>query len=87
MIEALHRVGDPRFSTRIQNARTHKFLEVREGWLMNSLLLSPGSEENKGQVWDFERVSRTTQEIRAILGAWRPNLLSRLFQPYPDDAQ
>ncbi|KIO23019.1 carbohydrate-binding module family 13 protein [Tulasnella calospora MUT 4182] len=71
----------------IQSARTHKFLDVRQGWLVNSLLLSPGSEENEGQVWDLERVSRTTQEIRTILCEWRPHILSRLFQPYPDDAQ
>ncbi|KAG8941221.1 hypothetical protein FRC04_004673 [Tulasnella sp. 424] len=44
----------------------------------------PGREE---QLWELERVSRTGQEIRKILSDWKPDLASRIFEPYPDDAQ
>lgn len=36
------------------------------------------------QLWDLERATRTTAEIKSILKSWKPDILSRLFQPHDD---
>ncbi|KAG8902122.1 hypothetical protein FRC00_001563 [Tulasnella sp. 408] len=37
------------------------------------------------QLWDLERVSGRTAEIKAIIESWKPNLLSRVIQPHADN--
>ncbi|KIO23029.1 carbohydrate-binding module family 13 protein [Tulasnella calospora MUT 4182] len=45
---------------------------------------SAAAEDCAGQLWDFGRASRTTLEIKAMVSAWKPDLLSHLFQPHAD---
>lgn len=37
------------------------------------------------QLWELERATRTTAEIKSILQSWKPDILSRLFQPHDDE--
>lgn len=45
------------------------------------------AERGDHQLWDLERASRTTTEIKSIIRSWKPDLPSRLFQPHDDDNQ
>lgn len=42
------------------------------------------TEGHDGQLWDLERVSRTSLEIKGVITSWKPDLLSRIIQPYAD---
>lgn len=37
------------------------------------------------QLWSFERVSRTTLEIKGVMSSWKPDLINHLFHPYGDN--
>lgn len=43
--------------------------------------------DNDHQLWELERVSRTSQEVKDVIRAWKPELLNRLVQSYGDDIQ
>lgn len=53
----------------------------------NPVFCSAAAEEFEGQLWDLERASRTTHEIKALVGAWKLDLLTQLFQPHGDNAE
>ncbi|KAG8911654.1 hypothetical protein FRC01_005599 [Tulasnella sp. 417] len=71
---------------KLQCVMTDTFLEMDVGGTDNKgpVFCHAGAEDREGQLWDLERVSRTTLEIKALISAWRPDLLSRLFQPHGD---
>lgn len=73
----------------IQSVRTDTFLEIADGKPDNGTLVvcSPVANDNDHQLWELERVSRTSQEVKNIIRSWKPELLSRLVQPYGDDVE
>ncbi|KAG8894902.1 hypothetical protein FRC01_012679, partial [Tulasnella sp. 417] len=71
----------------LQCAKTGTYLEIQGGNSASGTRATcskrtPGGDH---QLWDLERASRTTIEIKSIISSWKPDLLSRLFQPYDDD--
>ncbi|KIO17421.1 hypothetical protein M407DRAFT_32914 [Tulasnella calospora MUT 4182] len=68
-------------------ARTETFLEMddesTEKW--RKIYCSNASQERDSQLWSLDRVSRTSLEIKEVMGKWKPDLLNRLFQPYGDN--
>ncbi|KAG8912337.1 hypothetical protein FRC01_005147 [Tulasnella sp. 417] len=73
----------------IQCAKTRTYLELADGKADNGthLVCSPEATDKDHQFWEFERVSRTCQEVKAVIGSWKPELLDRLVQPYGDNVQ
>lgn len=74
---------------KIRCTRTNTYLEISGGNTSNGTNATCSAKVDGGdhQLWSVERVSRTAQEIKALLGSWKPNIVSRLFQPYGDDAE
>lgn len=73
----------------IQSSATNTYLEISGGNISNgtSVTCSARADDAEYQLWTVEHVSRTTQEIKAILASWKPDLLKHLFQPHEDDAE
>ncbi|KAG8901658.1 hypothetical protein FRC00_005699 [Tulasnella sp. 408] len=73
----------------IQCAKTGTFLEIADGKPDNGahLVCSPEANDKDHQFWELERVSRTSQEVKAVIQAWKSELLDRLVQPYGDNVQ
>ncbi|KAG8911653.1 hypothetical protein FRC01_005598 [Tulasnella sp. 417] len=46
---------------------------------------SSAAQDRNIQLWSLDRVSRTSLEIKRMMGSWKPDLLNRLFQPYGDN--
>lgn len=72
---------------RVHCADNDKFLDIAGSGQLHRITCSERSLGREEQLWELERVSRTGQEIRKILSDWKPDLASRVFEPYPDDAQ
>lgn len=39
------------------------------------------------QLWDLNRVSRSSAEIKAIIQMWKPDLPDRLLEPHDDSVE
>ncbi|KIO23020.1 carbohydrate-binding module family 13 protein [Tulasnella calospora MUT 4182] len=71
----------------LKNFRGGTYLDLEGGNTSNGTYANCSSwTGGDHQLWALERVSRTTQEIKAVLASWKSGLLDRLFQPYGDDA-
>ncbi|KIO25705.1 carbohydrate-binding module family 13 protein [Tulasnella calospora MUT 4182] len=73
----------------IECVGSHTFLEIQDGNAADKthVTCSPRTAGGDHQLWELERVSRTAQEIKTIIGSWKPELLERFVQPYGDDVQ
>ncbi|KIO23021.1 carbohydrate-binding module family 13 protein [Tulasnella calospora MUT 4182] len=73
----------------IQCAKTKTFLEILDDKPENAthVVCSPEANDKDHQFWELERVSRTVQEVKAMIQSWKPDLLNRLVQPYGDNVQ
>lgn len=73
----------------VQCVQTKKFLELPKGNPTNGthVTCTEASEDRDHQIWDLERVSRSSVEVKAIIERWKPELLPRILQPYEDAAE
>lgn len=71
---------------KLQCVRTETFLDMEIGGTVpeKRVTCCNMTEGHDGQLWDLERVSRTSLEIKGVITSWKPDLLSRIIQPYAD---
>lgn len=74
----------------LQCARTNTYLEIAGGSAEDGTKVTcseGGSGSKDHQLWILDRVSRSSLEVGAIIGQWKPELQSRLFLPHGDAAE
>lgn len=73
----------------VQCVQAKKFLELPEGNPTNGtqVTCTEASEDRVHQIWELERVSRSSVEVKTIIERWKPELLPRILQPYEDTAE